>query len=202
MKAYNLLFFGIIAILGIACQSTVPPSELVSYVKNPENGLNKNKKMGPLNMELQYKPIPFVISNELRRNTISSDEYQTRFDDLKGLQYYNLKLSISQKGMDVTNFNVADMGAQQERLQYLAFGMQHDIRLVQGSDTLRPVLYHFERSFNLTPHRTFVLAFEETESIADNDKVFILDSPIFNTGPMKLSIRKEAIQNIPNIKLL
>ena len=105
-------------------------------------------------------------------------------------------------GQDITTYRVNDPGEEQERLYYLSFQMKENIRLLQGQDTLAPVLYHFERSFDLSPHRTFVLAFEAPKSEPSKDRTFILDSPILGTGPLKLKITAKDLTNIPDLKLL
>ncbi len=203
MKAFKLFLWSIITLFSFsACQQTVLPADLVKYVVNPDNGLRKQKSIGDVNVDLQYKPVGYMIANEFRKNNIDASQYKNRASELSGLQYYNLKLSINQPGVDVTSYNVFDEVAQQERLYYLSFGMQHDMHLIQGQDTLRPVLYHFERSYNLSKERTFVVAFEEQDFKHQEDKTFILDIPEFQTGPIKIKIRKDDLQKTPSIKLI
>lgn len=203
MKAFKILGLSLFGfLLFSACKNEVLPSELVGYVANPENGLHKIKTVGDLKVDLQYKPLAYMISNELRKNDIPQSAFQQRASELDGLQYYNLKLSVDQPGKDITNYEVYDDAAQQNRLYYLSFGMKQDISLVQGQDTLKPVLYHFERSFNLTKHRTFVVAFKEHDLEHQLDKTFVLESPELGTGPIKLKIQKDDLQNTPSLKLL
>ena len=114
-----------------------------------------------------------------------------------------MKISVPKlPGQDITTYRVNDPGEEQQRLYYLSFQMKENIRLIQGQDTLAPVLYHFERSFDLSPHRTFVMAFEEPLSKSPEDRTFILDSPVLGTGPLKLKITAKDLDNIPDIKLL
>lgn len=201
MKVHNLLML-LFAIGLLSCEQTVQPIDLVRFVNHPENGLAKTKTIGALKVELKYKPLDFLIANELRTNQIEEERYQNHYQELEGLQYYNLKLSLPQlPNQNITTYQVKNDEGLQERLYYLSFKMKEDIRLVQGTDTLAPVLYHFERSYDLAPHRTFVLAFDETNPEKTVDKTFVLDAPIFGTGPIKIKIRAEDLNDIPNIKL-
>lgn len=204
MKALNtfLLLGGLL--LGLyGCQPSALPSDYVRYVSNPDNGLKRSKRVGQLQVDLQYKPIPYLIANELRRNDIQRSQFQERQQELSGSQYYNLQLSVpGDPQRNIISYGLRSEAELQERLYYLSFGMQHDIRLIDGADTLRPMLYHFERSYDLAPHRTFVLAFEQAPENKDQDKTLILDSPVLATGPLKLKIESKAIQNLPPLKLI
>lgn len=177
------------------------PSDYVAWVNDSNNGLLKKKSIHPLEVELLYKPIPYIIANEQRSNTIDEGIYQKRMKDLKELQYYTLKLGILGGEFNVSNYEVSDNATQQERLNYLSFAMQKDIKLVEGKDTLNCALYHFERSYDITPYRTFVLAFEQKEINKGKDKTLILDLAYFKTGPIKLNFKGADLVRIPNLKL-
>ena len=205
MKVLKLLVAIVVLNLFHACTgiNEATPIELVRYVNKVENGLNQKKRIGNVEVAVKHKPLSYVISNDLRRNDITKKEYDAKNSQLSGLQYYNLELDIKDTpGVDITNVNVTDREALQERLYYLSFHMKHDIKLVQGQDTLAPVLYHFERSYDVSNHRTFVLAFEENAMNNAVDKTFVLDSPILGTGPVKLTFKEEDLKSVPQIKLL
>ncbi len=198
-----LLVISIMLITIVGCKQSAIPSDYVRYVRNPDNGLLRSKQVGPVHIDLQYKPIPYLIANELRRNDISKEEFLPRQKELTGSQYYNLQLSVTdQPQANIINYRLRDETEIQKRLYYLSFGMQNDIRLIDGTDTLKPMLYHFERSYDLAPHRTFVLAFEQRPDNRYKDKTLILDSPVLATGPLKLKIKADALQNLPDLKLI
>lgn len=203
MKAFKIIGTGIFLLLLFnSCKKEMQASDFVRYVNNPENGLHKIKQVDDLIVDLQYKPLEYIVSHEFRTNNIEAQAFRQRAEKLQGLQYYNLKLSIDEKGLNPTTYNIQNDLELQNRLYYLSFGMKQDIRLIQGRDTLSPVLYHFERSYNLSKHRTFVLAFDEKDMEHELDKTFVLDSPDFGTGPVKIKIQKDDLQNTPSLKLL
>ncbi|MEM8909574.1 MAG: hypothetical protein AAGD05_17130, partial [Bacteroidota bacterium] len=190
MKAFKLSIWGSLLFL-MACSTDVPPSDLVRYVHQKDHGLIKSKTIGDLQFDLQYKPLDYLIAQELRTDELVEQAYADRLEDLKGLQYYNLRMSVPRLPQrNITNYQVYDDEAQQQRLYYLSFGFKEHLRLIQGRDTLRPVLYHFERSYDLAPHHTFVVAFKETDPDHTQDKTFVVDSPVWPTGPVKFRIRE------------
>ena len=193
----------IFILLGFGCDKALEVKEYVQFIKNPDNGLKKQKKVGAIIADLQFKPVPFIIANELRKHNINATEFNFRKKELQGLQYYNLQLGVDPSlNKNITTYNSNSLEDQQERLYYLSYQLKNDIRLIQGTDTLAPILYHFERTYDISNHRTFVLAFEEKEYSSILDKTLIIHSPILGTGPFKLKIKASDLQNIPNLKLI
>ena len=203
MKVYHYFLCLTLCIFICSCERTLPPSQLVAYVQNPENGLHKKKQIGPLKIEVQYQPLASVIANELHKDAITQEEYQHRLPDLENLQYYTLKLSVDQAGKNISTYGIQNSQEEQERLYYLSFLMKNDIHLIEGQDTLSPVLYHFERSYDLADHRAFVIAFKNKQKDKLLDKTFVFQSDILGTPiPVKFKFKENDLQKTPQLKLL
>lgn len=193
---YWLLFW----LIGLfACQSDIAPGELKTYIVNPENGLIKKKNIGKVAIAVQYQPIDFLLAKEFNGNHFSKEEYKKRQKELDGAQYYHLKIGIQEQGKNIINHNLQDANQLQERLYYLSYKMDDDIQLIDGRDTLRPMLFHFERSYDLAPYNSFVLAFDQRQQQKNTDKTFILDIPFLGTGPIKLLFSGNSINNLPKL---
>lgn len=193
MKGINLLMGLLISFLLISCEQGLAPNELRQFVNEEQNGLIQKKTIPPLAMEVLYKPIDYVVAQENKRSKLTKKVYEDRVEELAGAQYYNLKLTIP-------NFKERQ-ATDPQFLYYLSYQMKEDIQLIEGRDTLRPILYHFERSFDVAPYRTFVLAFEEQDKELVSDKIFLLDSEKLGTGRMKVRFSLNDLKNIPTIKL-
>ncbi len=202
MKAISIILISVFLCSLLACDSSMPASALVQYVNDPANGLKKNKTSGAINIGLQYKPVPYLIAHEFRKNEIKASDYKERQDALQNLQHFNLQLSVNQDGQDITRYGLRNPSDNQGRLYYLSFGMRDDIRLIEGQDTLAPVAYHFERSYDLANHRTFVLAFESKKENIGKDKTLILRSKALGIDPTAITISQNDLNKIPKIKLL
>lgn len=201
-SSYTFLFI----ILGIslsACKKSLAPKAYVQWVKSAENGLHKQKEVYPLKLDLLYTPQDYQIVNNLKTNTIKEEVYQKEQDRLGDLQYYHLKLSVvdAEGRLDVGNYQIRTMAEQQKRLGYLSFGMQKDIHLIEEGDTLPCVVYHYEQSYDVKPERSFLVAFDQRVDSKDKTKTFILDSPVFGTGPMKIQIEASDLLNVPYLKI-
>lgn len=174
--------------------------EYKSILAKAENGLIKGQKIGPVDAEVRYLPWELMVANEYGIDSISED-IEHRYN---GAQYYNLRVKIDEPGnVDITNYRVKPEEFElQERLYYLSFLMGQDIKLICCADTLHPVLYHFEQSYNIADFRSFMVAFEENERYKDCDRTLILDTPALGVGPLKFLFRKQAIKNINTKKIL
>lgn len=201
MKVCKYLCF-LLILFSVACQKEYLATDLVQHIKLPENGLLKKKQFGEIVVEAQYKPLSYIIANEIQSNQIDKKVFDKRYEELKGLQYLNLKITTSSTNEhNITNYNVFSDAAQQDRLYYLSYRMKEDIVLIEGEREIPCALYHFERSYDIAKHRTFVLAFERTAFTETEDKTLVLDTPVLNTGPIKIKFKAEDINNIPPLKL-
>lgn len=196
-----LIFLGLVLLLVQCGKAELQPSDYVAWVDDPDHGFRQTRTIAPLEITALYKPVPYLIAMEERTNDLDPMLYDQRAEELQGLQYYTLKVAINDHSADVTNYQVANNQAQQERLAYLSFGMQQDIQLIQGSDTLPCKLFHFERSYDLAPHRTFVLAFDQPEELdATTERTLVVELAPFNTGPIKFNYSNTTLSSLPILK--
>ncbi len=102
------------------------------------------------------------------------------------LQQYVLKISRADEQIDLLNNKDLTDKELQQLLYYFSYTFQKDIYL-ETENGLNPcVLYHFERSYDLKGSRNFILGFTEPN---DNEpKKIVIDSPVFNSGPVKIRI--------------
>lgn len=212
---YSILLIGIVAcshkkedqtmsinnLIPVVFQSKPEPrqlshSEYMSYVENEENGLKVKKEVEDMEYTLQLKPTDYVTLFELKSKAKDEKLFNETKKEFEGLQYYTLRIQ-SKKFSNLLNFDgQRDDGS---KLDYLAFKMQDDLKLVDGTDTLSCMIYHFERTYNITPYCDFLIAFEKSKGKGITDKTLIFDEKLFNSGIIKFKIRKEDIENIPSL---
>ena len=207
MKAYKLKYnYGLTLLTVIlfltSCDkhAQLSPSDYVSWVSNEDNGLVKTKTIDEIQVKVQYKPISYVIANEMRTNDIKKTDFDKRYEELSSMQYYNLTLDITD-ARNIMNYKVSNPDHQQERIHYLSFGMQQDIRLEENGEELPCIAYHFERTYDVSKERTFLVGFKQNAKTTNATKTFVLDSPIIGVGPIKIQFKKEDIERLPKMKL-
>lgn len=184
-------------------ESDLAPKAYVNYVQSIDNGLHKRKVIGDFVFDLQYKTKDYEVANRLRQEEITEEEYSNEIEKLGNGNYFLLKIAPKNATLpDITKYHVTNEQEYQARLYYLIFGMEADIRLETGNHSLKPQLFHFERSYDISQHKNFILVFDEKEEDKDLDKTLVIDSPYLGTGPIKIKIENKDIRNIPNLKVI
>jgi hypothetical protein len=181
----------------------IEPNDYLSWVENPENGMIVTQKVNDMVFSLMYKPLDYVALKELKKENVDALEIIKVKGQLEDMQYFTLRIA-STSSNDLLKSQNASSEDYNQRIQYFSFHMQNDISLVDGPDTLRCVLHHFERTYGLAPFRNFVLGFKQPESTSSKDrkasKTVIFEDKVFGKGTIKLKVKSSDLWRIPEIK--
>ena len=106
-------------------------------------------------------------------------------------------ISSKDGDMNPVEVGITDMARKRERIYYLSYDVVNDFRMCCAGSCSKPVLFHYEQSYNLKKDMTFVMAFKY-DSLCKGDEVTIeLDDKVFGNGKMKFSFDKKYVgQNI------
>lgn len=176
--------------------------EYAEWVENTDNGLSVKKEIEEFEFKLIYKPIDYIIDYEYKNGVVKKDSILKRKADLQGYQYFTFKIK-SKSGKEIMREGIQSDNEYYERLEYFMESMKDNFVLVDGNDTLSCKLYHFERTYGLSPYNTMVMTFEEptNDNKNTNDKIFIYDDKIFGVGKIAMKISGKDIDNSPTLKL-
>lgn len=178
-----MIVFSVGSIL-LACSSKLDKDGFIEWVKNYENGLHIKKTYSEFVFDLQYAPQPYLSLISNRPPTVHDS-----------LQYYILRVGLTDDG-NFMQYGVSNATEQQQRLYYFSYLFQNDLTLEENNVRKPCVLFHFEQS-TLAKEKVFILAFENSNTDAPNTKL-VIDSPVFGSFPIKMTISKE---NIPAVKI-
>lgn len=180
----------------------LPVKNYVQWVQNTGNGFRKEKTIKDLTFSAQFKPYEYIVCLEEKRHELADSIVRKRVSELKDMQYYELRISSNKAGGELLKRELSSAQQYQERVNYFAFGMQRDIQLVEGTDTLPCVMYHFERSFDVSPESVFLLGFPIRNGETQEDKTLLVYDRTFNTGLIKFTFSKKALKNLPKLKTI
>jgi hypothetical protein len=185
--------------LVIGCSNeTLKPSELIHWVNDSRNGLIQKQMINNFDFEVLYKPTDYVIALEGRTDQLTEEAYTELKSSVGDMQYLDLKIRSAADNTDALSGAIESQDDYYVRLDYFVTYAYQDIRLVQGRDTLSPLIYHFERTYGLTPYNTILLGFEKTES--PGDRTLIIDDQILGIGRVKFVFDEEKINETPTLK--
>ncbi|HXP52335.1 MAG TPA: hypothetical protein VN922_20440 [Bacteroidia bacterium] len=178
--------------------SKLVPGEYVKWVEDEQNGLKKKKEIEDIVFYAQYKPLPYIVCEEERKNDLPDTTIKRRTSELKGMQYLTLKIELKQAKGELLRYGISTTDDYNSRVSYFSFDMQKDLQLVEEGDTLPCLLFNYERIYGLAPYATFSLAFAKGKNI-NADKTLILFDHIFNKGLVKFYFKGKDIEAVPQV---
>jgi len=173
-------------------------TDYIAWVENPENGLAVNKEINNMIFSVQYKPLAYEVLLQEKR-AMSESEMALNMDSISDMQYYTFRIANS-GGTDVHRYNADSEQDYYARLEYFALQMQNDLVLIDGSDTLPCLLYHYERTYGIDPRATFVMGFADSRKSMESKTLMYTDR-VFGSGPVLMTIESSSLQMIPKLNL-
>jgi hypothetical protein len=177
------------------------PADYISWCRDKENGLQKSKEIEELTYSVQYKPGPYIACLEEQSRTMPADTLAKKLSELEGLDYFDFKIEITSGAGELLKHNVPSSAEYNQRVNYFAFDMQKDIKLVRGRDTLDCKLFHFERAYDVAPFAVFLLGFPKVNGTAEPVEFFYQDN-VFHKGIIKFTYSPETFSRIPKLKTI
>ena len=180
----------------------MPVTNYINWIQNPENGLTKIKTIDDLKFMVQYKPYEYIVCMEEQSGNISDRLMECRMKELEGMQYYDLKMQMKNNQGEILKAGLQSAEQYEKRVNYFSFHMQQDIQLVDGTDTLPCVMYHFERAYDVTPVCTVLLGFKKIPANAFKPKTLLVYDRTFNKGLLKFTFKENRMQTLPKLLTL
>lgn len=176
----------------------LPVEGYIEYIKDTQNNLILTKTISDFSYTIQYLPSEYLALKELKSDSLTAKKIEQKLGELNELQYFVFSIQNNKSGKELLKYNLENEIEYQARLDYFSFRMQDDLKLIDGSDTLSCELFHFERTFDLSPRLVFNVAFKNPRS--NGNKTFTFNDLIFKNGEINLKFDKTTFYNIPKIK--
>lgn len=208
MKNTSIKIVALIALffLGLGIQAAgrkLAKEEYAKWVQSPQNGLLQDTLQAGYTFSMQYLPLEYRVLSRLKPGTeLSKQEMKAIKAEDEGLQYYLFRITP----MDAQVFpglkeQFKNNSVFEQEINYFAFSVQQDLKLIQGKDTLNCVLFNYERSFKHTPFYTFLIAFEERPTTKTMDKTILYRDSKLKTGNVLFYFTAQAFNAIPTVQL-
>lgn len=174
----------------------------VHWVQDAQHGFRKEKAIGDLTFSAQFKPFEYIVCLEEKKNELADSLVRLMVSELNEMQYYDLKITLNKSEGELLKYKLTSAQQYTDRVNYFAFGLQNDIQLIEGSDTLPCTLYHFERTFDASPACILLLGFPIDRHKVPADKTLVLYDRTFNSGLIKFTFSKDQLKKLPKLKTL
>ncbi len=208
IKILSLVLFSIL----FSCEN-IQPNILDSFIWDVKKSNDKNsvikeykrktkkdiqrfiisRQIGDINYSVAYIPtIKMLIDNNSDVDTSSLDETARQYNQS---QQYIVRFNLVQGGGDIIKYKLSNQMEYQNRINFLANEFGNNIYLVQGKDTLRTKLYHFERIYGLNNYCSIMVQFKKVID-NENETIMIIEDGIFNGTIVKLRIPIKKIKKL------
>ncbi len=178
-----------VALVSAACTKKLSSVEYVQEVERNEH-LNQTKVFDEIEFKLMYRPDRYYSYKhnkpyKAEEGKKKSYAFVMSVKDLKSHQEVLRRLTSAQE----------EYG---QIVNYLSFEGEKDFWMVQGTDTLKNVFYHFERFNNISPTINFDLGFENNNA-GKGDLVVVYDEPLFGVGRIHFTFKKEELDKVDHL---
>jgi len=206
IKHIGVLVFIILVI--VSCnnpEKIISPLEFISWIDNPENDLIVEKQLNDLLYSLEYKPAEYKTIKNLEKNDFTPEQYRNYLNEFRQFLHFILKVKNLSGNNNPIIDNVSSNEEYEQRIRYLSFDFNKDIKLISCNDTIDCTHFHFERSYNVTPYSAFSLGFQLPEDYSDHKKLncdytLWIEDKLFGNGYIFLKIENKNLIKIPQIQ--
>lgn len=177
----------------------LPKEAYVKWVADKDHGLIVSKEIDNYVFSTFYQPPAYLVLQDNKHKNLSLEAFNQEVTERSEHWHINFRISDKEGKTSALKTKMESEDAYFDRLGYYAFGVQEDLYLVQGTDTLNCLLHHFERNFNLAPFINMSLVFEkgkETEEVR-----FVYDDQALGIGTVQMTLKPSSWMNIPQIQL-
>jgi hypothetical protein len=185
-------------------KTALSPDEYMIWSGQPNNFLIREKTISEFNYKIKYLPTEQLIINDLKKSDkeITVENIAQLEKEYEGMEYFEMRVQVDQYNDELAKYQISDISEYQTRIAYMAFAMKNNITLsTEFKESIPCKLFHFERTYGITPYTTFLFAFSK-EDIADAyDRTVVYDDELFNKGRLKFNWSFENVE-LPKIASL
>lgn len=177
------------------------PGEYVQWFKSEENHLRKSESVNELRYTMEYRSPELTALQQLQSENVTRNELDSAIKDMEGLVQFRLEIDVPASGKEFMKHDLKSDADYEPRVKYFAFEMQNDIYILNDSgDTIPCAMYHFERSYGVSPVSVFLLGFSGID--LKKDMEVIVHEKVFANKEIRFVFNATELKNIPQLKTL
>ncbi len=173
-------------------------TNLLAYVKAPENGYTQSKTINGIDYTLMYRPTDLLVNQELAE-TITDSAVTTLREKYNKYLYFNL--SMSQNNQELLNAKAGNKNEFGALVNQLAFGMNEKVHLyTKSKDTIALADFIYPRMYGMSKATTIMFVYPRDENALKEETLnFTIEDLGFYTGEVKFKIDTKQLENEPQL---
>ncbi len=183
-------------------KKNISVSEFIRWCMDEQNELNKTLSISEVKYNLSYMPKENLAYLELKTESYDLEKFKKTSDHYKDMIYFNLRIAVPEAEGELLKYKLTSPAEYEQRIKYLSFGVQDDIFITQGKDTIKPGLCQYERIFEVAPYATIQIAFDKKKLNPEEGFTFVYNDKLLEKGYVKFTYKTGQLVNLPNITSL
>jgi hypothetical protein len=193
-----------IAVMASSCSNhSLTVSEYLKWVETGKK-IETTKKVEDYEFKAKYLPREFLAYRDLRNEKPDAQKMRQSIGNYTSSYCMVLKIATANHDKDVLGNDAQGKEGYYGRLQYFISGIQNDLTLCDGIDTLHCTICNFERTYNVSPYLTFYLVFDTKKPQKEHfehDLTLAYDDRTLGVGKVNLSLDRSDLNSLPKIQM-
>lgn len=175
-------------------------NDLLTFLKNEENGYVQHKTVNGVDYSLMYRPTDLLVKQEVGSDSTKKYKVQELRSKYEKYMYFNLSMSKNgQELLSTAPKNRNEFGAM---VNQLAFSMQDKVHLfTQSKDTLEMADFVYPRMYGMSRATTIMFVYPRDKEQLNKDDIlnFTIEDFGLYTGEVKFKMNTNNIKNEPRL---
>jgi hypothetical protein len=185
-------------------------ADYAHYLTDATSGLTQKQSKGKMGFSVTYQPLDFVAGRQLEANKRNKSSFEKAKAAYLGMQYVNFELyteGVAAGQNALKQLIEKQVGEEKwtETLSYYNFGMQPDLGIISGIDTLPCAFYHLEQTGNLGNRLRFFVGFKDDKKLVKpnftNDLRLYYFDRTMSKDTLYFIFSKDKLNQTPDLKL-
>ncbi|KAB5492157.1 MULTISPECIES: hypothetical protein [Flagellimonas] len=190
----------LLAILFGSCRQNTfdTEAELLSYVKDMDNGYYYERQIGNVVYTLTFRPTDVLVQQAIG-DIYSEEEVDSLREKYGDYLYFNLGMSAN--GQELLNSMAGDRTAFGSMVDQLVFGMAERVHLIsQKRDTIPMADYIYPRIYGMSNNTNILLVYPKDKELLNGDYIhFTIEDLGFHTGEVGFKISSKKLKEQPKL---
>jgi hypothetical protein len=181
-------------------KKSLDSEQYLDWYRSANNVFYAKAEQEQVSYEVRLLTTDYEIANEQMDQVKSSKELKKLQKASKEQLTILMKVSIPWDGNDIFSYNPSSAILPENRMNYFAFAMKQDIRLLTNNlDTINCSQLLFEKGLNQSTSGTFVLDFDNIST--KNVSALLIHDRALSGGKFVLSLKKWNKTKLPKLKI-
>lgn len=204
MKNTHLLIGFVLSICSFccSCQTALSPKEYAQFVESKSSALTQQIEAGDLVVQANYMPIAYRVVSQLKKESITQEEFEQASKEVDGMTYFTLRLGLNDGFPLIRGLAQGSAEANDAITNYLAYQIKEDLFLATETDTLICQVAHHEQHFGSSPFEVINLAFERSAQENEHQSLTLLYfDRLLGTGWKSFEFTENTLAALPAVNL-